>query len=87
MLVELLAIWGCEYDLVIRPFFFQMVDATFYRLYLHDHTSKASKRVIVHPTILVIRIVSQIVYTNFSQSFVLGTLHDRAIEKALDHFR
>ncbi len=86
-LVKLFTIRSCENDLIILPFGFQSINAALYRFYLHNHSGKTTKRIIIHPTVFIFSIITKVMNMYFCKPFILSTFHYRAIEEAFNHFR
>ena len=86
-LVELLAV-GCHKNhLIVVAFRLQRGDATVHRLYLHNHTCLAAKRIVVDVAMLVKTVFAEIVHHDFRQSLVLSPFQNRAVQRRLKHFR
>ena len=84
-LIELLTIGGRKDNLVVIPLGLQGVDTPLYRLYLHDHSGKAAKRIIVYTTVLIFRIITKIMDMYLCKPFILSTFHDGAVKESLNH--
>ena len=75
-LVELLAVWSRENDFVVVAFCLQRRDAGIQRLALDEHTRCTAKGIVVHTTMLVRCVVSEVVHMNLSKSLLLSPAED-----------
>ena len=85
-LVELFAIRGCEYYLVIVAFGLEGCDASVERLALYEHASSSTEGVVVHTPVFVGSVVSEVVDMYFCQSFLLGSSEDGLFGEGLYEF-
>ena len=86
VLVKPFSVGRGENDLVIVALRFQGANTSVYGLYLHDHSSEASVRIVIHTPPLVCRIVAEVVQVDFSQSLLLRSGQNRLIDESLEHF-
>ena len=86
-LVELLAVGGSEYHLVIMSLSLQRRDTRIQRLTLYHHTGLAAVGIVIDAAPFVGGIVAQIMDVYLCQALTLGTSQNACRDKALKHLR
>ena len=80
-LIEGFAVGTHVDNFVVEALAFEFGNAVVNRLYRHDHTCAAAKRIIVYTFLFIGGIVTQIVNMYFNQAFVYGAFHDRGLKR------